>query len=143
MFLKAGDTVELRSGKNFWGKDKSTAKVLSSTRDECFILVPGGSPGWVETKDIKFVEPSTREKSDLQVAVEKNLDIYPNDDPINHPPHYNRKGIECIQAISARITTSASRSSSLWLIGKDHINSIARSMPPRKASVSAVSFILL
>ena len=35
--------------------------------------------------------------------VEKLMKLSTNSDMVNHPPHYNKQGIECIDAISAAL----------------------------------------
>ena len=32
---------------------------------------------------------------------EEQLELFPKKDMVNHPPHYNQAGIECIDAIAA------------------------------------------
>ena len=38
---------------------------------------------------------------DADKQVEKLMKLSAKSDMVNHPPHYNKQGIECIDAISA------------------------------------------
>lgn len=46
---------------------------------------------------MKTVEDAVRELADSVMSP-------PADDPVNHPDHYTRGGIECIDAIEAQLT---------------------------------------
>ena len=63
-----------------------------STEDCYWFLVNEGLISKPEQPEINFVK------------VERNDEVEPTNDAVQHPPHYTQGGIECIEAIKASMT---------------------------------------
>ena len=88
-FDLCGDGCRLRSldGSCRWNdlRDEST--------EDCYhFLIAEGLIGKPEQPEINFVK------------VERNDEVEPTNDAVQHPSHYTQGGIECIEAIRASMT---------------------------------------
>lgn len=82
--IKVGDWVSRKDSREFHGGGYKRL-VIEKNGSWCKLLVPSG----------KYKHSMT----------EKSLVVTSSyEDQVNSPPHYNRKGIECIQAIEASMS---------------------------------------
>lgn len=93
-----GDIVELKSERLFNnGSYVAEVQYVSGKGYHLTTVCGSVNVGWVEGKHLALHTPST-------FAPYPN----PNDDPyretVTEPPHYNRKGVECIAAIEASMS---------------------------------------
>ena len=59
---------------------------------------------------------SPQPKPEAEAAPEAQEGPKPQHDPVNHPDHYTRGGIECIDAIQAAVTDLPGKEA--WLVGQ-------------------------
>ena len=88
-FYRCGDGCRLRKpdGACKWNENSD-----ESTEDCYWFLVNEGLISKPEQPEINFVK------------VERNDEVEPTSDAVQHPSHYTQGGIECIEAIRASMT---------------------------------------
>ena len=88
-FYRCGDGCRLRKPD---GACRWNNLSYESTEDCYWFLVNEGLIGKPEQSEINFVK------------AERNDEVEPTNDAVQHPSHYTQGGIECIEAIRASMT---------------------------------------